>query len=87
MVSYIYGTIALDLNAPRGSRSKNQKKELNTPTDKKSIIKKQPDKESKKTSYKADKKIARKKSSDSNSSGSISQSNPSEDEKMPMIQN
>ena len=38
-----------------------------------------------KDTYKAEKKIARKKSSDSNSSGSINQSDHSEDEKMPMI--
>ena len=47
-VSYIHGTTIPDLNAPRASRSKIQKKE-DKPTDKKSIPQKNLNKPSKDT--------------------------------------
>ena len=56
MFSYIYGKTDIDPYAPRASRSQFPKKELDTKTDKKYIMKKQMNQTSKDT-YKADKRI------------------------------
>lgn len=85
MVSYIYGKTDIDLNAPRGRRSKDTKKEPD-PIDKKLKLnlKKQMSKVPE-VNNKVDQRTARKMSSDSDSSCLISQSDPSENEKMPII--